>query len=184
MSIEWKRPGHCRPKMFFVKCPPKRLVYLPDPPDLFHVLRLHWVEESNGSYPCLGEGKCKLCDRETYDYAYTGCLCFGVNTGRWYPAILPVGDPTHTMCQEDHSGLMIYVDRAKDDTKRMIFLGTERNAPVPLPAFRPSIDVRPFLLRRWGLFKESDLAGCDLVVPTQEQVEASRVEGTIQERAG
>jgi len=168
MSIDWKRPGHSRPKMFFVKCPPKRLVYMLDAPDAFHVLRLHWLPESNGSFPCLGTDECQHCDKETHDYAYTGCLVFGVNTGRWYPAILPVGDPTHTLCQEDFSGCMIYVDRAKDDTKRMIYLGKESREPVPLPAFRPSIDVRPFLLRRWGLYKEAELIGCEFHSPVQE----------------
>lgn len=185
-DVLWSRPSHATSKLFFVKCPPNKVVYMLDSPQDFHCLRLHYLEEEHSSYPCLGD-KCRHCgEREARDYAYTCCLVFGSKAGRWYQAILPIGDPTHTLATTDFRHTIIEVGKPKnpDDGKRLVYYGTKKTWPVPLPHVTPSFDVRPFILRRYGLFKEADLVGCDLHVPSAAQVEQERQRQALDNQVG
>jgi hypothetical protein len=169
MPIEWSRPHHRRDKLFFVSCPPNQLVYMLSKPEGHHVLPIHFLEARNRSFPCFDE--CPHCadGLERRLCTYTDVLVFGRKAGRWYNAILCIGDPSSTLALENYQGMVIEVGRPKNafDQKRMVVYGTKREPIAPLPHVKPSFDVRPFLLRSWGLYREADLIGCELHVPPQ-----------------
>lgn len=170
MPIQWSRPFHKADKLFFVSCPPNQIVHYLARPQELHVLPLHWLEDRNGSFPCFDE--CPHCAQgvERRLCCYAPVLVLGKKAGRWYNAILSVGDPTSTLAVEDFQGQSIVVGRPRqpDDSLRMVYYGAAKDVPVPLPHIKGSFDVRPFLLRRWGLYKEADLIGCELHTPPQD----------------
>lgn len=177
--IQWGKPAPRTHRMHFVKCPPDRAVYMLARPDEYHTIQLHWLHETNESGICPGD-ECPLKGRTRhFESCYAPVLQFAEKEGRWVHAILGIGDPGHTLANTDFFEEKIIVGRSRvQGDQRLIYLGKSTKIEVPVPHVLTAFDVRPHLLRRWGLFKEADLVGCEFYSPAQEDA-ANR-----QERAG
>lgn len=167
--VQWGTPTSRRaPVLPFVQLPPAQTVCLLHAPERHAVIRLHWIGEPVNSYPCLG-AECPYCPMRASDYTYAACLWLRPHERKWVQAIIPLGDPSFLISQTDLLGKVISVRRmkGKDSHARVGFLEltAAELPPVKLPPLLPTFDVRPFLLRRWGLFKEADLIGCDFHPP-------------------
>ncbi len=175
--IQWGTPVNRRaPVLPFVQLKFPQYVVLLHGPDQHRVIRLHYLEHENGSRPCMGD-ECPYCPQSSSEYTYAACLWQRDRKGAWVKAICPLGDPSFPLSQRDMSGRPIQIRRQVQSDPRSKLVWTELPEHVvrALPAVRQTsaFDVRPYLLRRWGMFKDADLVGCEVHVPTQPEGGAS-----------
>lgn len=165
--VKWGKPAPRVHRLHFVNPNAKRTVFMLASPSEHVTIHLHWLAEENASAPCIGE-QCPLIGlTRHFDCCYTAVLQYAEKEGRWMPAILSIGDPGHTLANTDFCGEKIFVGRSKEekDSKRVVYLGPDRRDLPPVPHVAKLFDVRPHLLRRWGMFKEADLIGCEFHPP-------------------
>lgn len=164
MPVQWRVPTRRPQGPGFVDLRRKQCVIPLCSCREYPVIRLHrWVEQFKGSFPCLGEGECKCHETITCDYAYAPVLCYNLFTKDWEQKILAVGSPTSPLGTKDVQGQQLVIEREKHPENRGTVLPLGIRTPLlPAPTFEIApFDVRPHLLRRWGLFKEADLIGCE-----------------------
>lgn len=168
-KVNWEAPKRKPHVLHFVSCPPNRYVLMLAAPEDLPVIALHWLQDGKGSAPCQGEGCPLIGLTRHFKSAYAPVLQFAQREGRWMPAILGIGDPGHTLALTDFKGEIITVGKNPKghEDKRLIYLGTPTIKLPPPPHIAQSFDVRPHLLRRWGLFKEADLLGCEFHLPQE-----------------
>ena len=67
------------------------------------------------------------------------------------------------MAQMEADGYPLIVGPSLDkaDRGRLIYLGKPSEKLPPLPHIVSPFDIRPNLLRRWGMFREADLLECE-----------------------
>lgn len=177
--IQWGKPSPRTNRLRFVVCPPDRWVILLDSPEEFHTIKLHWLADAGESGICPGDSCPLLGMTRHFESCYAPCMVFNEKEATWTKAILGIGDPGHTLANSDYKGDIIQVGKSRvKDEKRLIFLKRATRIEVPPPKFLTSFDVRPHLLRRWGLFSEAELLGCELHSPPQQEA------ANQQERAG
>jgi hypothetical protein len=157
MRVHWGKPSRTSKPPFFVKLPPSQLVYMLDRPERFHTLKVHFIPERRGSVPHIGEGRCPFCSFRLEECTYAPVLLFGQRSRRWHKAILPVGDPHDSLANTNYEGCAIIVGKpgSRSVIQRTMFLEHVRELPEPLPGRPASFDVRPMLLRRYGMFDEA-----------------------------
>ena len=158
MPVQWVH-GKRRPLgPQFLRCPPDQIVQFLSTPDEHAVIILHWCDEVRESVPCMGKPDCRFCDRVKKVHAYTGLLVYSSKTGQWSRAICDLGHPSEGLAQTDHRGSPIKIGKAKElrDRHRIISYGADLPSDVTDPPKMAPWDVRPHLLRRWGLFAEAD----------------------------
>jgi hypothetical protein len=188
--VQWSRPVKRPASFYFVNTKGRVAVLMVDDPANYHVLKLHWLDDIRDSRLCSGDD-CKWCREEVAarNYCYAPCLHFAKSQGRWYHAILPIGDPSFGLAQTDYRGMPIWIGPSRDpaDRKRVISYGHVREQLAPLPSVITAFDIRPHLLRRWGLYREADLIGCERHEASPIALEATGTDGTARpmvERAG
>lgn len=156
------KPKHSGP--MFVKCPPDRIVVPLCDPQFYSVIKLHWLEGNNGSFPCMG-AECKLCPAYSFEFTYAPGLVWMKRNQRWAEGILCLGHPNGTLVQEKLTGVPVIMGKDREDkdaTKgRIMFYGKANDPRLPAPPPKKAFSVEAHLLRRWGLFKEADLIGCE-----------------------
>lgn len=162
MPVQWRDKVKSRGGPMFITCPPNRFVCILTKPCDHAVVVIHYVESMGGSYPCLGQS-CTFCPAPKREAAYAPALMWSKSIGKWIQGILPLGSPSSQLYEIESDGVPIEIGKSRDPSmaNRTIFLGTLKTLDSlgPVPTVKP-FDVRPPLLRRWGLFKEAELMEC------------------------
>jgi hypothetical protein len=169
MPVMWrKKPNRpLGPQIIRVK--PKKIVNVLCMPPEYACLEVHWSDEDGGSVPCLGK-ECSHCPgRRKWLATYAPAQVWVPSAKRWVQCIVPLGEPCNTAASTDISFVLMIVGKDQNEDRRgtTILLGQYRESDVPPPPPCKTFDVRPFLLRRWGLFAEADLIGCEFHPPEQ-----------------
>lgn len=162
MSVQWRTAPKRPLGPAFIRVPPTKVVCLLCKPADYAVLEIHWAADQNGSFPCLGKDECPYCPARKWLTTYGPALVWVPRAARWVQGIMPLGDPVNTVATEDLQGVAVLLgkDKEGENRARTILYGNCRDDKIPPPPLVRSFDVRPFLLRRWGLFKEADLIEC------------------------
>jgi hypothetical protein len=183
----WSRPVKRPCGLYFVNTKGRVAVLLVDDPANYPCIRLHFDKDANTSVVCFGD-ECNHCGvlESPRDYCYAPCLHFAKQQGRWYHAILPIGDPSFGLATTDYRGAPIWVGPSRDpaDRKRVVSYGTVREQLAPLPQVVKPFDIRPNLLRRWGMFKEADLIGCERMEADQAALEKTGTDDSARPMVG
>jgi hypothetical protein len=167
--IRWGKPAPRVERMHFVDPDKDTWVYMLHAPKDFHTIHLHWLNEANESGICPGETCPLLGMTRHFESCYCAVLEYNPRKNTWTKAILGIGDPGHHLANTNYRGQVIQVGRSRvPNEKRIIYLQTAKTVDPLIPKPAPLFDVRPHLLRRWGLFAEADLVGCELHSPPQE----------------
>lgn len=167
MGVQWEtRPANRRIGPAFITFPPDRIVRVLSSPDQHAVVAIHWVAADKTSVPCTGD-ECKLCPQAKRICAYGAAMVWSPRLRKWMQGILPFGSSDTDVANIDLRGYAAILGRTKDVSgpKRIVYLGRPATGDVAELPDAPTFDVRPFLLRRWGLFKEADLIGCEFHPP-------------------
>jgi len=171
--VQWVPPQSRTRILPWVSLEKQQLLYFLTNPDTHAQLLLHRIDAAGRSFPCLGDGACRYHDKEPFPYAYAAVVYLNRERECWEQAILGLGDPGHVAACKDHTGGEVIVRRKDAKNKRSsIIVSSGRMRPD----FRPTLDlmqpfdVRPYILRRWGLFREAELIGCDLHLPNPDYV--------------
>lgn len=156
--VQWRKPASHPAGPSFLRTPPNRVVVFLTKPDEHATLLLHWLGDGKGSFPCLGEGECSVCPSGRFLHAYCGVLVWNGKTRSWSKAILDLGNPAEGIAQTDWTGMPLVVGRGKSGKgdNRLIQFGTPDDETIAIPKNVEPFDVRPCLMRRWGLFDEAD----------------------------
>ena len=167
MSVQWRTAPKAHSGPSFIRVVPKKIVCILCERTEYAVLAVHWDEASKGSFPCLVPDACPLCPGRSWLTSYAPALVWASSSQRWVQGILPLGDPTGGLATMDVKGMPIIVGKEGNGEARgrTIYHGSNQDNKIPPPPPTNSFDVRPFLLRRWGLYKEADLVGCELHLP-------------------
>jgi len=167
MAINWSKRPHTHSGPRFITVPPDKVISpLCEPADYVTIM-LHYDETQNGSFPCLQPDHCPLCPRRQFLATYAAGLVWCPRSNKWMEGILCLGAPDGTVAHTDFVGSAIVIgkEKGKGSRARTLYLGLCQSKSIPRVPEKPSFDVRPLLLRRWGLFKEADLIGCDFHPP-------------------
>jgi hypothetical protein len=156
-GIRWRRPKPRTLGPQFIRFPVNRFCIILTSPSGHTVLSLHWDDElgeRGESFPCLGRPDCRYCPGVVKDYCYAPALVYLTKQRQWVPGILPIGDPGHTLANLDLAGVPIEIGRSKEkgDELRLIYYGRPAEDQFAAPPPAKAFDVRPPLLRRYGLF--------------------------------
>jgi hypothetical protein len=156
--IQWRRPSRRNAGPRFVTFPPNQILTFLQQPSQYAVLLLHWQDERRQSFPCMGDGNCLLCPSARKVHVYTGVLIWHISRKEWQPAICDLGHPDAEVAQADLTGRPVVLGRTRNSDPRSPIkcFGQSVNPGLPTPPTNRPFDVRPHLLRRWGLFEEAD----------------------------
>jgi hypothetical protein len=156
--VQWRPPSRRPNAVQFVKVPPTRYAMILDQPSEFAILALHWLEGAGQSTPCMGASECQICPQGVKVHVYTIALMYLGRESDWMPMIFDLGHPDAWFLQENLRGEIVEVSREKKHDKRSNVhvrrVNELRGATSPKLIER--IDVRPHLMRRYGLFAEAD----------------------------
>ena len=172
--VQWHAPVVLHERLPFVNVISEARVFFITSPQQHAILDLHTVDDRGRSFPCMGATDCKHHTEKPYRYAYAPVVQYDYGAKRWRHAILGLGDPSRAIAREDNRGGLCLVTRADGRDKRSclaIKLVLPNPPDLPDLDMMAAFDVRPYLLRRWGLFKEAELIGCDLRFPDPNFVE-------------
>jgi len=174
MAVQFLSTRSFPQRLKFIQVPPERIVMILQRPEDYACLMLHWSESSGGSFPCLGK-ECRMCDRAPVPYAYSSALLWHPGMRTWERSIMPIGDPARGFAQQDYTGISIKVQRTDRNDKHspLRVVCREDAQGVARGALATPFDVRGHLLRRWGLFDEAALEGCDIHIPSAEEMAAA-----------
>jgi hypothetical protein len=158
MPVQWVDRSRMPRGPGFLQCPPNRVVLFLTKPEAYPTIVLHWDDERGVSVPCMGEDECRVCPAEKRIHVYAGVLVLMSREGRWLPVIADLGSPTNGLAHTDYSGAPLVVGRRREKDRRSELISYGRpisSIPDPPENAKP-FDVRPTLMRRWGLFADAD----------------------------
>jgi hypothetical protein len=163
MPVNWSGPQKRKVGPSFVRCPPNRIVQLLCSHFDYPVIDLHYLEGQRTSVPCMGQDECHYHHLKLVRSAYAPVMVWNVSLRVWIPGILGIGDPSHTLATTELHGCPIVIGKDKEGAarSRLVYYGKPTTVVAALKEGTPTFDVRPHLLRRWGLFKEADLLECE-----------------------
>lgn len=179
-GVTWSRPAAKASNLYFVNTKGMSIVCMVDEPNNFPCILLHWLEKpKRTSVPCIGDGCVHCASVPVKNVCYAPVLHFARNQGRWYQAILCIGDSSYGLSQTDYRGGPIQVGPSKEphDKGRIISYGKCRDKLPALPQIVKPFDIRPNLMRRWGMFKEAELIECARHEATPQEVLLTGTDG-------
>ena len=158
MPVQWRNPSRVPLGPTFLRVPPERTVIILTRPDEHATLLLHWQGDGKGSFPCLGPVDCELCPTGRFLHSYTGVLVYNSRNRTWVKAILDLGNPSEGVASTDYTGAPVVIARGKGryGDNRIIAMGRPKDTSIAVPEILTPFDVRPSLLRRWGLFDDAN----------------------------
>jgi hypothetical protein len=129
-----------------------------DAPSEYAIIALHWLDAKNESFPCMGDGECKLCPGSVKVHVYTICLFWDHCSKVWLRAMADLGHPDAEFVQHDLRGQAVWIGREQPKEKRsnLKLLGTNTSRDIPPAPPTERVDARPHLMRRYGFFHEAD----------------------------
>lgn len=155
--VQWRPPSKSTRLYPFISIPPDQHITIIEPPELHGCIALHFPEGTRGSVPCMGEGECQHHQWPLKVHAYTIALVYAPSLRSWRAMIVDLGYAEGELATTDYRGMVLRVGRAKTDKRSNIVIRDNKplEADSPMHTAEP-IDVRPHLMRRWGLFDEAD----------------------------
>jgi hypothetical protein len=158
MPVQWRGPSRRPNSLSFLSVIHSRWITTLEGPADYAYLALHWQEAHNQSTPCLGEGECRLCPGNVKVHAYTVALAWDGTGKKWVACIADLGHQESTLVQTDLRGQAALIAREKPGDRRsnLVLSKARPLTATEQPENTTPIDVRPHLMRRYGLFHEAD----------------------------
>jgi hypothetical protein len=155
--VQWHPPSPKPTHLPFMRCPPDQHVGIIEPPNFHACIALHFPENGRGSVPCMGDGECRHHHLALKVHAYTVALVYSPGKRSFSAMILDLGFAEGELATTDYRGMFVRVGRRKmQDSRTDIVVRDLQPAPPESPIHTAEpIDVRPHLMRRWGLFEEA-----------------------------
>jgi hypothetical protein len=110
----------------------------------------------------MGADECPCHDLPLKVHAYTIALVYTPSARAWRAMIVDLGFNESELATTDYMGFMLKVGRERANDKRSnLIVKSQEILPQESDVLKAErIDVRPFLLKRWGIYDEAEHFRC------------------------